>query len=257
MSYTVTFLSTEKNMAACQSQGEQRIQTVVCLLAVCNQTSVETKAAMLFALLLILYCLVFFFFTCTISRICTFPKCVPHDSSTWPEDLFDCQTLPLSHRNAKKRKKKKKHTDLPPLTIHKHTHTHTYTLSSSSTLPLGVNTFCYLVDIYRRRINSSPLSPLLGPADTAPWTGMICRLEMGHQRLPSQSPPTCDTADDGGATAANKKVGQTKLCFKSHAAAAQACRSPCVSVWHFDILDVHRGLSVGFTVIVKHRQKKE
>lgn len=243
-------------MAACQSQGEQRIQTVVCLLAVCNQTSVETKAAMLFALLLILYCLVFFFY------LYNFPNMhISQMRSSWliylargPVWLPDAATFT---QECKKKGRKKKSTQIYHHWQSISIHTHTYTLSSSSTLPLGVNTFCYLVDIYRRRINSSPLSPLLGPADTAPWTGMICRLEMGHQRLPSQSPPTCDTADDGGATAANKKVGQTKLCFKSHAAAAQACRSPCVSVWHFDILDVHRGLSVGFTVIVKHRQKKE
>lgn len=47
------------------------------------------------------------------------------------------------------------HWQFTPMRTQGDTHTHKRTLSSSS-LPLGVNTFFYLADIYRHRINSFP-----------------------------------------------------------------------------------------------------
>ncbi len=133
------------------------------------------------------------FLTCTIFKMCTFPKCAPYDSSIWPEDLFDCQTFPLSHKRTQKCLKicvyAKKRTHRFITTDNAHPYTHKHTLSSSS-LPLGVNTFFYLVDIYRHRINILPF-----PC-TSPWSCRHC--SMGRNDLldgegPSVSPITKPT----------------------------------------------------------------
>ena len=43
---------------------------------------------------------------------------------------------------------------------------------------------------------------------------MICWMEMGHQSLSSQSPPTCDTGDEGGAITSSNNIQLTNSFFR-------------------------------------------
>lgn len=133
----------------------------------------------------------------------------------------------------------KRHTDLSSLTIHthtqpgRHTHSHTNTLPSPS-LPLGVNTFFYLVDIYRHRINSFPFPRI------SPWSWRHCSVgrndlldEHGTSVSPITKPTNLWNHRWRESNLGQQQCPIDKLVLKSNAAIGPFVLSSYVYLWHF------------------------
>lgn len=97
--------------------------------------------------------------------------------------------------------------------LHTHTHTEARTLSSSS-LPLGVNTFFYLVDIYRRGINISPfpLHPPFSPADCGQgwFVGWGWTISLSHHKAHRSVTPWMKVEQQRAAAASNRQTRFSK-----------------------------------------------